>query len=314
MTTYPLDPFPSPDLVERLKQADQRSELESLLRRHLLLMEEANESVSFQDQVYQITNAIYRIEAAGYRHRAVSMEATLPDVIMRLNDLRTSFTSTGWINLDRLTGGWKQGELTVISTPNLCDPVLLAIVATVYAAQRVGPVLLLTETLRKEALTLRTLNAIARVPVSSWFQENANWSILTKAASIVAHLPIELADDRDAVKFFRNLIWKHSPQPDITVMLLTGPPNPERTAELAREVRRRHTTVIAFYVSEEAPSDTDILESAYLWLHVEGRPRGHVSFRIIYDQFGRAGEAVVPVRAPLPWLSEDNREQNYSDS
>lgn len=158
--------------------------------------------VADQDELGAHVERGYRIldQASGLAAdlRARPVSELLPATLDRVEAGRARGISTGWSDLDRLTGGWGPGQLiTVGSRPAIGKTTILVNCATSAALDGVPVLLVSLEESRHEVLN-RIMAAQAGVGLSrlrDGTRLEEDWDKLAKAASRVSDMPLHITDD-----------------------------------------------------------------------------------------------------------------------
>lgn len=158
--------------------------------------------VADQDDLDGQVEQGYRVldQASGLaaQVRALPVSELLPATLDRVEAGRARGISTGWSDLDRLTGGWGPGQLvTVGSRPAVGKTTILLNAATAAALDGVPTLLVSLEESRHEVLN-RIMAAQSGVTLSrlrDGTKLEEDWDKLAKAGSRVGDMPLLITDD-----------------------------------------------------------------------------------------------------------------------
>ena len=150
------------------------------------------------DILSDLRNSIVKMDT-GKKEKVVTLKEALHRTIDRIEVLskaggKLSGTPSGFIEIDRFTGGWQQGELIIIAgRPGMGKSIL----AKDFAEASGVPVVYFTLEMSVEELTKRQLSSKAKVKFEALRTgrvNNGDWPSIIKAANTLANVPIHYID------------------------------------------------------------------------------------------------------------------------
>jgi replicative DNA helicase len=155
----------------------------------------------WRDDVQQVDHALGKLRARVARLSPQSIRRGLLLVVSELERRYerppTKGISTGLSSVDRLLGGLRPGEVSVLAARPWMGTTSLALGWALAAADRSTPTLLFSPELSTAALVERLLRARSRVDavrIRTGMLETAHWVRITRSASELSELPIQIDD------------------------------------------------------------------------------------------------------------------------
>ena len=115
--------------------------------------------------------------------------------------------STGVAGIDRITGGFQKGMLVILGARPKVGKTALAMSIAMHAAQKAGPVLIISLEMTSKEILTRMVSSLTEVDMQHLVTKNVNaeeWGKILKAVPEVKKLPIRFSGARTPLQIRRD--------------------------------------------------------------------------------------------------------------